>query len=63
MISDAKKVVEEETEVAIKKLKADLWSKIAERVKAAGGDDYKGAAVEKKWAYMKKNGKLTLPTF
>ncbi|KAH9218038.1 hypothetical protein DL95DRAFT_490596 [Leptodontidium sp. 2 PMI_412] len=58
LISDAKKIVDEETEVAIKKIKADAWNKIGERVKAAGGDDYKGAAIEKKWAYMKKNNQI-----
>lgn len=56
MLCDFKKVVDDEIEVAIKKLKADAWVKIGERIKAAGGDDYKGPAIEKKFFWLKKNG-------
>ncbi|KAG4435645.1 hypothetical protein IFR05_008867 [Cadophora sp. M221] len=58
LISNVKKSVDEETEAAIKKIKADAWNKISERAKAAGGGDYKGAAIEKKWAFMKKNNQI-----
>ncbi|KAI9052771.1 hypothetical protein LZ554_003044 [Drepanopeziza brunnea f. sp. 'monogermtubi'] len=58
LICEAKKVIDLEVEASIKKIKAEGWVKIANQVKEAGGGDYKGTAVERKFAQMKKNGEL-----
>ncbi|KAJ5042093.1 uncharacterized protein L3040_004651 [Drepanopeziza brunnea f. sp. 'multigermtubi'] len=56
LICKVKKVIDLEIEASIKKITVEGWVKIASQVKQAGGGDYKGTAVERKFAHMKKTG-------
>lgn len=49
--------IEEETAAAIKKLTAEKWGKISDLLKA-GGAEYTGPAVEKKFEMMVKKGEV-----
>ncbi|KAL2071137.1 hypothetical protein VTL71DRAFT_12372 [Oculimacula yallundae] len=54
-IAAMKKLLAEQ-ETALKKQESKKWGKISNRIKTAGGEEYKAIMIEKKWKAMEKNG-------
>lgn len=54
---EVKAQIEEETAAAMKKLTAEKWGKISDLLKA-GGAEYTGPAVERKFELMLKKGEV-----
>ena len=53
-----KQKMEKEQAAALKKLETDKWVMIAEKIKAAGGDNYTAVLIlEKKYNALEKSGK------